>query len=215
MFITSNNQAAWQLSEYLINDHHNMVAKTLNPLMSDPTVLLAAYNDEFPNGTTIMDHAHAKGVLAADEVSGLWLVHSVPKFPSIPGYDYPDSAQLYGQSFFCLSLAERSEVDNVGALLVYNEPNFYFSRVPFRLNDKFLSLERALAGNWRTTAPYSYQLELKSAGGQVFRSFAKSARYQRELYEDFVAPALDVNLLVETWRKGAGNLASNCSKDDK
>ena len=214
MFITSNSQDAWQLSSHLINDQHNMVAKTLNPLLSDGSVLLAAYNDEFPNGTTIMDHAHAKGVLAVDEISGLWLVHSVPKFPSIPGYDYPHSGQLYGQSFFCLSL-DASEVDKVGAQLVYNEPNIYYKRIPNMLADKYLSLERALAGNWRTAAPYAHQLDLISAGGKSFKSFAKGSRYHQELYEDLVAPALDVNLLVETWRLGAGNLASNCSMDDK
>jgi deoxyribonuclease II len=67
-----------------------------------------------------------------------------------------------------------------------------------------------------TTAPF-YRVEtLESRGGLKFISFAKSRKFQKELYEDLVAPHYDAgDYYVETWRHGPGNLDSDCSKPSK
>lgn len=57
--------------------------------------------------------------------------------------------------------------------------------------------------------------EIESAGGVKFTSFAKAKRFNKELYEDYVAPILNDDFLVETWRHGGGNLDSNCSRQHK
>lgn len=53
---------------------------------------------------------------------GLWLVHSVPYYPPLPGnvetpdtegYSYPSTGHTYGQSFLCISLSA-SQMDLVG-----------------------------------------------------------------------------------------------------
>lgn len=66
------------------------------------------------------------------------------------------------------------------------------------------------------TPPF-YNLEtLKTRKGRSFLSFAKSRQFKKELYEDWVAPQLNSgDSYVETWRHGAGNIDSDCSKPNQ
>jgi len=46
----------------------------------------------------------------------------------------------------------------------------------------------------------------------VFTSFAKSNKYTQDLYSGLIADSLKDNLLVQSWRNGAGDkLDSNCT----
>lgn len=67
-----------------------------------------------------------------------------------------------------------------------------------------------------TNAPF-YNLEtLKSRHGVEFASFAKSRKFQKELYEDWVAPHYTAgDYYTETWQHGAGNIQSDCTKPAK
>lgn len=67
-----------------------------------------------------------------------------------------------------------------------------------------------------TTAPF-YNIEtLQSRNGLSFLSFAKSRKFQKELYEDLVAPYYNSgDYYVETWRHGGGNIESDCTKPSK
>ncbi|XP_034485108.1 plancitoxin-1-like [Drosophila innubila] len=214
-FVTSTAYDSWKLSGRRIGDSNSMPAQTLNPLYADPKVLLAAYNDEFPNGTVANTGGHTKGVIATDGTTGMFLVHSVPKFPTVPQYSYPTAGEHYGQSLLCVTL-DVEGVEKVGELLVFNEPHFYFERNPLmRTGELFPSLERALKRQWRTESPYQKDIEVRSLNGKQFRLFGKSSRANVELYNDVVAPALGVSLFVEAWRDGAGNLPDSCDTANK
>ncbi|EDV91259.1 plancitoxin-1 [Drosophila grimshawi] len=215
-FVTSSSYDSWQLSGKRISDSNSLAAETLRPLYADTQhVLLAAYNDEFPNGTVTSTGGHTKGVIATDGVTGVWLVHSVPKFPTVPDYTYPTSGENYGQSLLCMTL-DMEGVEKVGELLVYNEPHFYYTRNPLlKAAELVPSLERALKQQWRTEEPYQKEIEVKTLNGKQFRLFGKSSRANVELYSDVVAPALGVNLFVEAWRDGAGSLPDSCDKANK
>ncbi|KAI9590699.1 plancitoxin-1 [Glossina fuscipes] len=214
MFATSDEHENWQFSEHKINMPTSMPAKTMVDLFDDASVLLIAYNDEYPNGTVKSGGGHAKGVLATDGVTGFWLIHSVPKFPSIPYYLYPATGSIYGQSFVCITFSA-SEVEKIAKQLLVNAPNIYFQRVPSRLTGKFPLLESVIDKKWNRTEPYYSVLDINSLENVHFKSFAKSAKYNQELYEDLMAPELGSNLLVESWRNGGGNIASNCSLGQK
>ena len=51
-----------------------------------------------------------------DDSSGLWLVHSAPKFPPPTNisFSYPENAVYYGQHFLCISLPSSAAVRSVG-----------------------------------------------------------------------------------------------------
>lgn len=76
----------------------------------------------------------------------------------------------------------------------------------------FPTLSRVAAKEKIKTLPFWNLENITSIDGTWFTSFAKSRHFERELYDDWVAPVLNENLLVETWRHGTGNLPSDCRK---
>uniref|UniRef100_W8BGC2 Deoxyribonuclease-2-alpha n=1 Tax=Ceratitis capitata TaxID=7213 RepID=W8BGC2_CERCA len=214
LYITSANYDTWRLSTHEVTTTESMPGKLLQPLFDDERVLIVAYNDQKPNSNSSTLKAHAKGLLATDGESAVWLVHSVPHYPEIPVYKYPLTGGRYGQSFLCMSL-QASEVDKVATQLRLMAPLIYYKRTPAKVLAQFPILEQVVEGKWQNEAPFQNKVKLETLGGTKFKSFAKSGKAVTELYEDFIAPELDVNLLVETWRNGGGNLESNCTKSDK
>lgn len=93
------------------------------------------YNDEPPSSKTDPVKGHTKGVVASNDESGFWMVHSVPHFPpelDTEKYSYPSTGHIYGQSFLCISMTAK-ELDKAGIQLLYNEPVIYSSRAPDQL----------------------------------------------------------------------------------
>lgn len=214
LYISSNSYDVWRLSTHEVTSTESMPGKLLQPLFDDERVLLVAYNDQKPNSNSSTPKAHAKGLLATDGVTAIWLVHSVPRYPEIPIYKYPLTGGRYGQSFLCMSL-QGSEVDKVATQLRLMVPLIYYTRTPDAVLARFPILQQVVAGKWQREAPFQHKVKLETLGGTKFKSFAKSGKAVTELYEDVIAPELDVNLLVETWRNGGGNLETNCTQSDK
>lgn len=87
-------------------------------LYDSQSIMWVVYNDEPTNGPVTFSMGHTKGTVMADNNSGLWLVHSVPKFPQLPyqnnnSYTYPKTGVKFGQSFLCMSMTAE-ELDKVG-----------------------------------------------------------------------------------------------------
>lgn len=135
VFLTPSSMDQWSFSKHLMNDSSSMAAQTLsiayNKSLGDQNLVMM-YNDEPSNGKTDGSRGHTKGVVVANDISGFWLVHSVPKFPPATeegSYGYPKSGTIYGQSFLCLSLTG-DQMSKVGKQLTFNEPHFYSSKIP-------------------------------------------------------------------------------------
>lgn len=118
---------------------------------------------------------------------------------------------IYGQSFLCLSL-DAKQIDAIGRQLIYNEPQLYEVKFPQIFSGRYPNIERLIQGKRVNDSPFWNEIDLETLDKNVFKSFAKSSKFQKELYEDWIAPSLNADLFVETWRKGPGNLASNCSQ---
>ncbi|XP_070505158.1 deoxyribonuclease-2-alpha [Chironomus tepperi] len=221
LYITPSSQSAWTLSSHLVNSTSSMLGQTLS-LVYDKSqsydFLVAMYNDEPTNAPVDNVRGHTKGVVVANDISGYWIVHSVPKFPPAMdegGYDYPHSGTTYGQSFLCISFTG-DQLAKVGKQLQYNEPRFYSSQVPEYLRRLYPHIVEALDMKKVSVAPF-YSLEpLRSRYGSNFVSFAKSGAFKKELYEDLVAPHYNAgDFFVESWRHGPGNIGSDCTKQTK
>lgn len=87
------------------------------------------YNDEPTNKRPTSSQGHSKGMVLANNATGFWLVHSVPKFPYLPyeknnAYDYPHSGLVNGQSFLCMSMTSE-ELDKVGKYFHRSNTNLF------------------------------------------------------------------------------------------
>lgn len=121
---------------------------------------------------------------------------------------------MYGQSFLCLSL-DATGIDIVGKQLLYNEPDVYASQVPDDFEKIYPNIVRLNNDETIVEAPYWNQETITTRDGATFQSFAKSSKFHKDLYEDWVAPTLNVDLYVEAWIHGPGILPSNCSRKNQ
>jgi deoxyribonuclease-2 len=169
------------------------------------------YNDQHPDGQITFSVGHTKGAVVFGETSGFWLVHSVPKFPPVDHYGYPDSGHRNGQTFLCISLATAANADTVGTQLTFNYPYIYKAQIPETFSMKYPILTRAANGVHVTKPPF-YNVVTINSVTQQFTSFAKCSDFNMDLYADLVAPTLQVGLLVETWPWPWVRIKSSCSK---
>ncbi|XP_003370763.1 plancitoxin-1 [Trichinella spiralis] len=151
-------------------------------------------------------------VVAFDSSFGIWLIHSIPKFPLPTTFLYPNTGKVYGQTALCISF-DQNALPLIAKQLEYNAPGVYASRLPVVLAQKIPSLANIISGVQTVQPPYYSITKLKSLGGRTFVHFAKHKKWKKELYVDLVAPTLKSELFVETWRHGGTeNLPSNCSE---
>lgn len=134
LYITPSSMTQWTMSKRLINDSASIPGMTLSFIYNDKdedNLLVMMYNDEPSNAKTDGTRGHTKGVVVANDISGFWLIHSVPKFPPAleeGNYNYPKTGTIYGQSFLCISFTG-DQMAKVGKQLQFNEPHFYSSKV--------------------------------------------------------------------------------------
>ena len=179
------------------------VANSISAVYSASTSQgVLAWNDENPDGSEPSYAAHAKGLLHFDERGGMYVIHSVPKFPDLNSgvYSYPHSGTVYGQSFMCLSVGA-SSVSQIISSLVVTHPGLYVTSASDALVSRFFSLLSVINGNF-TKQPLATSFNISTLGGQPFVLFAKNREWDNFLYLDLVAPQLNSDLVVESWTNG-------------
>ncbi|EPB68715.1 deoxyribonuclease II [Ancylostoma ceylanicum] len=144
------------------------------------------YNDECPGKSTDSYRGHSKGVIMFDQKQGFWMLHSVPEFPPLEKYSYPEAGTRFAQSFLCVTLdsnalhdlAKHLHVAHVNPCL-QNLPNTIKLIAP-ELEDV---VNKKKLGNKETTV----MSEMKTLGKQKIKSFAKHKKYAREALCDLGA----------------------------
>uniref|UniRef100_A0A0N5AHC8 Deoxyribonuclease II n=1 Tax=Syphacia muris TaxID=451379 RepID=A0A0N5AHC8_9BILA len=205
----------WQSPED-IKSMQSSVALTLSQYyksLNDSTTFYMLYNDENPGADrSDNSHGHAKGAIVFDKRSGFLLIHSVPHFPPPNTYEYPISGLRNGQSFLCITFAAE-ELNTLAVQMHYTQPSIYQSQLPVYFATRYPLLQKVIAMQrfQRKIKVFSSVKHLKSLSGIPFLSFAKYKEYRKDLYADFVAPAIKQTLFVETWLNGPGDLSSSCN----
>lgn len=166
------------------------------------------YNDEPTTGDCSSIYGHSKGVVGWSlNSNGFWLVHSVPKFPSVVSQGYsgiPSAELIYAQSFLCIS-TNNVGLDTIGSQLHYNRPMVYDSSIPSRTPSNLNALAN---GSYVSAATFSVK-SVQAINGDSFSVFSKTGPWDKALYSQLVAPTLQTGLLVETWIRGS-KIPSSC-----
>uniref|UniRef100_A0A0A9Y189 Deoxyribonuclease-2-alpha n=1 Tax=Lygus hesperus TaxID=30085 RepID=A0A0A9Y189_LYGHE len=229
MFITSNTvEKRWTFSKKTMAENTNIISRTIeNMYQKSDKELWLVYNDQGPARTRsktinaireIIDllwnkHGHTKGVVGANSEGGFWLVHSIPRFPTLDSYNYPHNALRNGQSALCISLSAE-ELDKIGNAFKYNFPDFVRSQYSDELGAKFPTLKEAAEGGKTSNAPWNNSFAITSKGGVQFETFAKGKSFGKDLYE-WLASALETDMYAETWQNELHPLSASCSISKK
>lgn len=206
----------WTLSTIGADSEQSMMGRTLSPIYTDsrsPDLVFVLYNDEDPDGNTSFTKGHSKGVLAADQDGGFWMVQNVPKYPGWADgpYTYPSSGHMYGQGFLCFTI-NVDQVDKIGTQFQYSIPNIFDYAMPSWSQTAFPNLYDAVVNEKEVQSePWYSIIDIISSGGVTFTSFSKHINYGKDVYADLIAPTLNTNLSVETWNHGDDELPSECS----
>jgi len=182
------------------------LGKTLHQIYANKgSLAYMLYNDEYPdsyptpsNGT-LMHGGHSKGVLASNQNTGFWLIHSVPKFPDLTAASFTWTASHeFGQSFLCLSV-QASDIENIAKNLQYSYVHTYTWNIPSSLKAQFPNMQDTADGKGIDgTGVISFSIR-----GTTFKSYSKSPSWNNDLYEFLVQPDLNIakGMYWETWRR--------------
>ena len=219
LFMTDQTaDQGWQLSTRSIGAANSILANTLAPLYNNVQdnnreILWALYNDDPPVSGSQWATGHAKGAVMVNNNQGFWLIHSVPKLASISNgvpFNYPPNGKVNGQNFLCVSLGS-DQFETVGIQLAFNEIRTYAVNIPSTLRTKYPSLVAATQNKRKYDSPYYNKAIIRSLKFTEFTSFAKARLWDKDLYDDFVAPVLQTDLSVQSWVNIGGAIPSKCT----
>lgn len=178
------------------------------------------WNDEIPptreNPRPANNHlrGHSKGILAycRSTNTGLYLLHSTPRFP-LPGHaEFPDAELIYGQTFLCISLTYQTAHQIAEVICTHHEPQIYSWKVGSEgANSSFAKLIAHEIDAKDSGASLFVDFQFRSKDRNQFRLFAKNRRWSepagatragRDFWNHLVGPALRDSMDVESWRRG-------------
>ncbi|KAH7950502.1 hypothetical protein HPB49_024965 [Dermacentor silvarum] len=208
---TPTSTPYWMMSTHNIFNASNALANTITPLTTaekPQNLAYAVYNDQPPYHLEEKksSNGHTKGLFIFDDESGVWIIHSVPKFPEMLHkgmYVFPTSGREYGQTILCVTFPT-SQLETIATHLRLQYPNIYDSYAPASLRKGRPALNLLLARKFIREAPWVLTASLKDVSNNPYISFAKHGRYNRDVYSAAVASSLESNLFASTWRNGAG-----------
>ncbi|EAX99374.1 Deoxyribonuclease II family protein [Trichomonas vaginalis G3] len=195
---------------------NNPLYNTLAPMYSNnPEVGYMIISDQPPHRTSNPSdtYAHKKGVLIFDKDNGLYLEHSVPRYPNDPKvtteYSYPDTGTNFGQAMLCTSLTHQQINDWAYGMLIergyvvsYNAPSFTDLKIP--------NLQQVIDGKWIESQVQTKVTDINLKTRSI-KLFSKCRFWGQDLYHDLVAPTFQTNVISETWARGPGTMTSDCS----
>jgi len=198
-----------------LDSDESALTRTLSQLYEKyESLSYAMWNDEDPSSKKDGHRAHAKGVVAFDGDSGFWITHSLPRFPAAASVGkpvYDGGSDRYGQSYQCITI-DQDALSVLATAFDVDELAIYDSDDNANLGGDFKT--------WAISKKFSKTVKTKvtditSAGGQKFTLFAKSKKWDDDLYDSLVAPHYKQALFTETWQNGVGKMHSDCTLDYK
>jgi deoxyribonuclease-2 len=202
---------AVQASPFKLDGGKGALNLTLSSVFDEKTDATGwiLYNDEHPieeldyqdNGAL----GHTKGALLfdVDSDTGLWLLHSWPK------YVWPDAPEMptpmYGQTFLCLALTLKSIEQLAAQMIEFQQPEVFTSQLPAGLpaDSPIRQLGKAVDIG---AAGGANAIDLMTRAEFPFKVIAKNRNWNKDFWNQLVAPTLGADINVETWIRGGAKV---------
>lgn len=200
------------------NDFPPLIAATDLNSETDTYII---WNDDATNGTdkpVYDDHfGHTKGVLVFNQEKGMYIIHSLPRFPFHDNdgkiiSELPSNAGYYGQTFFCMSI-NFSEIPNILQSLSVIKPHVLLHNISdeFGPDTAINKLIEDLAQERFINTSLQRQIDISTIKGKKINLFLKDKNM--ELPWDTAIPNFyEDSFFVETWTKPA-LLPNICTTD--
>jgi hypothetical protein len=117
-------------------------------------------------------------MVLAKKNGGLWLVHTVPKFPLAEADFYPPNGLVNAQMFLCLTLTT-AEIDSVAGIFKLTRPHVGNSSIPDPLKASLPTWKSFLAIKRFSGKGIQNKVFKLSAGGLDFHVYAKSPKFDK------------------------------------
>lgn len=152
--------------------------------------------------------AHAKGSLIYDSNSGVFLLHSLPRFPTrtsenIILEELPSNAGSYGQHFLCISIS-KDTAEIIAKLLncinISNNKSVESDRVNTTPNKWVQSL---INNKMDSSCEIEHKTIIKSIAGKEFTFFGKNYKNKIIPFDTTMREAYNDHFYVRTWSRPA------------
>ena len=150
--------------------------------------------------------AHAKGSLVYDSISGAFLLHSLPRFPTrtsdnIILEELPSNAGSYGQNFLCISI-NKSTAELIAKLLNCINASINKSVDSDRVNSTPNPWIQSLINNkMNSTCAIEHTVNILSLGGKEFTFYGKNYKNKIIPYDTTMRQAYNDHFYVRTWSR--------------
>lgn len=178
-------------------------------LLRENQISFFMYNDQTEDKNAPISYGHSKGLIAFDGKSGIWILHSTPKFPNTSertDFYFPEHETTYAQSFMCIALS-RKDLNRVGDQLKHVRPWVYFDEFSQEHKKALPSISDIINKKVRIDKIGSSNVihGLKAVGGTQtdFSYMVKNSRWNRRFWTDLVSETLEDDMIVQSWIRGS------------
>jgi len=196
-YLDSNMQDAYKvIAGSMIDTPNEALPRTIEAInaLAAGHSNIYVYNDQPTAGSSSgssSNSAHAKGILAFDTNtnSGVYIMHSIPMFPSVSNGKIdsrvPLTATNYGQNVYCITL-DKELLGHVMNNMPLSKPIGYYS------TGLFSGVQSTSKDNFAIS-----QFNLLNGDNQWF--LTKNPKFNGFLYEDIIIPYFKTPLAVQSW----------------
>ena len=150
--------------------------------------------------------AHAKGSLVYNSVSGAFLLHSLPRFPTrttenIVLEELPSNAGLYGQTFFCISVSKETAetiAEMINCVNVCINKAVDSDRVNATPNKW---VQKLISNSMDKSCEIEHTNIIKSLSGVEFTFYGKNNKNKIIPYDTTMREAYQDHFYVRTWSR--------------
>ena len=159
-----------------------------------------------PSDSAASTKAHAKGSLVYDSVSGAFLLHSLPRFPTRTSAnevleELPSNGGSYGQTFLCISVS-KAYAESIAKMLNCVNVMINKSVSSDRVNSSPNTWVQNLINNkMDSSCVMEHQTKIKSKSGVEFTFFGKNYKNKIIPYDTTLRSAYSDHFYVRTWSR--------------